>query len=356
MVAADLEKVIGKVAQQEKDAKKVAGYKQLGLLNFKRVLLEQKDVNGKSQSRAQLSFSETKTGIPAWLAAPGPVGALNYVGPEANVAAAFVVAQPAGMVDELLKLMGTIAPDAKANLDQAQRQHNINIQQDIAAALGGEMAFAIDGPLLPTPSWKLVLEVNDAARLQQTLERIVVETNKEAAKRKQKGLVWTRSDEGGRSFYALKSGDIGVELNYVYADGYLVAAPSRALVQRALQYRDSGTNLLSSSRFRATLPADGNANFSALIYHDLAPVVKPLAEQAQKMGNLSAEQKQMAANLGDNEPTLLYAYATGERLTIAANTDAGPFGLSPAALFGMPTAFELQHVLMGAMNQKKEDK
>ncbi len=353
LVAADLEKVVGKMAQQEKDAKKVAGYKQLGLLNFKRVLLEQKDVNGKSQSRAQLSFSETKTGIPAWLAAPGPVGALNYVGPEANVAAAFVVAQPAGMVDELLKLMGTVAPDARRDLDNAQRTHGINVRDDVAAALGGEMAFAIDGPLLPTPSWKLVLEVNDSAKMQQTLERIVVETNKEAAKRKQKSLVWTRSDEGGRAFYALKSGDIGVELNYVYADGYLVAAPSRALVQLALQYRDSGTNLLSSSRFRSTLPADGNANFSALIYHDLAPVVKPLADQAQKLGNLSAEQKQMAANLGDNEPTLLYAYATGERLTIAANTDAGPFGLNPAALFGMPTAFELQHVLMGAMEQKK---
>jgi hypothetical protein len=353
LVAADLEKVVGNVAAKEKDAKKVEGYKQLGLLNFKRFMVGQKDLNGKTESRAQLTFSDNKTGIPSWLAAPGPVGALNFVGPEANVAAAFVVAQPSAMVDELLKVMATAAPDARGDLDRAQREHGINISQDLAGPLGGELAFAIDGPVLPTPAWKLVLEVNDPARMQQALERVVVEVNKEATKRKQKGLVWQNEAADGRTFYSLKSADLGVELNYTYADGYLVAAPTRALVQRALQYRDSGANLLGSSRFRAALPADGNANFSALIYHDLAPIVKPLADQAQKMTNLSPEQKQMAANLGDTEPTLLYAYATGERLTIAANTDGGPFGLSPAALFGAPTAFELQHVLMGAMNQKK---
>jgi ferric-dicitrate binding protein FerR (iron transport regulator) len=353
LVAADLEKVVGQITSKEKDAKKVEGFKQLGLNNFRRVLLEQKDVSGKSQSRAQLTFSETKTGLPAWLAAPGPVGALNYVGPEANVAAAFVVAQPATMVDELLKVMGTVAPETRGDLDRVQKVHGINLSRDVASALGGEFAFAIDGPVLPTPAWKLVLEVNDQAKMQQTLERIVAEVNKEAAKRKQKGLVWQNENADGRALYSVKSADIGVELNYTYADGYLVAAPTRALVQRALQYRDAGTSILTSSRFRSALPADGNANFSALVYHDLAPLVKPLADQAQKMVNLSPEQKQMASTLGEGEPTLLYAYATGERLTIAANTDAGPFGLSPAALFGAPTGFELQHVLMGAMNQKK---
>jgi hypothetical protein len=124
LVAADLEKVVGNVTKNEKDAKKVEGYKQLGLTNFKRFLVEQKEVNGKTNSRAQLSFSDNKTGIPAWLAAPGPLGALNYVGPEANAVAAFVVAQPMGMVDELLKLMGTVAPETRENLDKAQREHN----------------------------------------------------------------------------------------------------------------------------------------------------------------------------------------------------------------------------------------
>jgi hypothetical protein len=37
----------------------------------------------------------------------------------------------------------------------------LNLRNDIAAPLGGEYAFAIDGPILPVPSWKLVFQVND---------------------------------------------------------------------------------------------------------------------------------------------------------------------------------------------------
>ena len=35
---------------------------------------------------------------------------------------------------------------------------------EIAANLGGEVTVAVDGPLLPTPSWKVAIEVNDPAR------------------------------------------------------------------------------------------------------------------------------------------------------------------------------------------------
>jgi hypothetical protein len=45
------------------------------------------------------------------------------------------------------------------------------------------------------------------------------------------------------------------------------------------------------------------------------------------------------------EPTLAYAYAYGDHMEVAANTEGGPFGLSPATLLGMPNAFELHNVL-----------
>ena len=51
-------------------------------------------------------------------------------------------------------------------------------------------------------------------------------------------------------------------------------------------------------------------------------------------------------------PTLAYAYAQGNRITIAANTEGGPFGLSPANLIGLPNSFEMQHILMNAMEEK----
>jgi hypothetical protein len=147
--------------------------------------------------------------------------------------------------------------------------------------------------------------------------------------------------------------DFGLEVHYAYADGYLVAAPSRALVDRALSYRESGYTLLSSPRFKAQLPADGNANFSALLYHDLAPLIEPLAQRVAKSKSLPEDQQQAIRAMGANAPpTLAYAYAQGDRIVLASNTDGGPFGLSPSSLLGLPNAFALQHIMHEAMSEK----
>ena len=224
------------------------------------------------------------------------------------------------------------------------------MRSDFAAPLGGDYAFAIDGPILPTPSWKLVIQVNDPAHLQQTFEQVVTEVNKQLVKEGKQGLEWDQADSGGRTFYTLRSKDFGgIEVNYVMANGYLIAGPTRALVDQALRFHDSGSTLLHSSQFTAGLPADGNVNFSALIYQNIAPIAQRFASQS---GNSSGPQRAltMAATM---EPTLAYAYAFGDRIEFAANTEGGPFGLSPATLLGMPNAFELHHILEQGMKPTK---
>jgi hypothetical protein len=183
--------------------------------------------------------------------------------------------------------------------------------------------------------------------LQQTLERIVSEVNKEAVKFSKTGLVWDRADISGRTYYTLRSADFGVEVNYTYVNGYVVMGPSRAMVARSVQAQEQGYSLLRSARFTAGLPADGNANFSAVFYHNLAPLVQPFAERiANSAGNLPQEQQQaIKAMAADMPPTLAYAYAQGDSITFAANTEGGPFGLSPATLLGAPNSLEMQHIL-----------
>ena len=94
-------------------------------------------------------------------------------------------------------------------------------------------------------------------------------------------------------------------------------------------------------------------NFSAFVYHNLAPLVQPFAN---KLGNAkipSGPQKAMAF-AATMEPTLAYAYAYGDRIEVAANTEGGPFGLSPASLLGMPNAFSLHHILDQGLKGKKQ--
>jgi hypothetical protein len=357
VVAANLEQLIEKnksdLTKGEKAAEHAGALQQLGILNLKHFALDQKDSQGKTHTRAVLSFNEAR-GIPSWLAEPGPMGSLEYISPDANVVAGFVVKNPVSLVDDLLGVMETVSPDLRKNLDKLQAERGLDIRRDFAAPLGGEFAFAIDGPILPTPSWKMVFEVNDPQHLQQTLERVVAEVNKEAAKFGKTGLVWDRSEISGRAYYTLRSADFGLEVNLTYVNGYMIAGPSRALVERAVRLPESGYSLLRSARFTAGLPADGNANFSAVFYHNLGPLVQPFADRiAGTADKLPKEQAEAIKNMAaDMPPTLAYAYAHGDSITFAANTEGGPFGLSPASLLGMPNALEIQHILSKGMGRK----
>ncbi|HEV8427262.1 MAG TPA: FecR domain-containing protein [Pyrinomonadaceae bacterium] len=361
VVAANLEKVVANTRAERskgRDAEKQeAALNQLGILSVKYFVLDQKDSNGKTHTQASLSFNDAQRGIPSWLATPGPMGSLEYISPDANVVAGFVVKNPATLVDDLLNVLSTVSPELRTNLDKLQSDHGLNIRNDIAAPLGGEFAFAIDGPILPTPSWKMVFEVNDPAHLQQTLERVVGGVNKQAAYLGKSGLTWENAELGGRMYYTLRSTDFGmVQVNYTYTNGYLIVGPSRALVERALRSQESGLSLLRSPKFTAGLPADGNANFSAVFYHNIGGLVPAgLASTAASTAEQlpSGPQQAVKAIAGDMKPTLAYAYAQGDTITFAANTEGGPFGIGPATILGMPSALEMQSIIQRGMGGKK---
>jgi hypothetical protein len=363
VVAADLEKIIANTISKDSTPgaeRRVEGFKQLGVMNLRHFVVEQKETGGKTLSRAALTFSEPNRGIASWLAAPGSMGALDFISANANVATAFVVKKPELLVDDLLKFLETVEPDMQRRMQDIEKQQGFSIRDDFAAPLGGEFAFAIDGPLLPTPSWKIVLEVYNQAKLQETFARAIEKLNQFSVLHGKGKLVLENSTAGDRTFYSIKSADAGLEVHYTYANGYLIAAPSRALLEQSLKNRDAGNTLVRSSRFMSALPQDGNTNFSAVLYHDLAPLMKPLAERMKNTAGgegLTEQQRQALGSIDANAPpTLAYAYAQGDRITLAANTEGGAFGLSPASLIGLPHSFEMQHILMNAMGGKNVEK
>ena len=67
------------------------------------------------------------------------------------------------------------------------------------------------------------------------------------------------------------------EAHYTFADGYMIAGPTRALVSRALQVKSTGTSITHSAPFLAMVPRDHYANFSAVIYQNLGTSLAPLA-------------------------------------------------------------------------------
>jgi len=205
------------------------------------------------------------------------------------------------------------------------------VLDDISAPLGGEVTFAFDGPLLPAPSWKLVLEVYDPEKLQATISTLVESFNRQSPANAGRLQLSTRQIGSQRYFTLSNAKRSEFEVNYTFVDSYLIAAPNQALLARAIQNREAGYTLIQSQLFRSQLPSDGYTNFSAILYHNLGMVLTPLAQQLKATGTLTPEQQQSLDTLSANSaPGLIYAYGEPDRIVVAS--DSGFMGLDMNSL------------------------
>jgi len=290
-----------------------------GNLGVRYLVAEEKQINGQMEARAALGFDGPRTGIASWLAAPAPMGALDYVSPEATIVTAFVIKSPAAIIDEAVSARQFTAVDAGKAIAEAQRQTGVDLRNDLAAALGGEFSLSLDGSAIPVPSWKLVVEAYDPAKVQATLQKMVDAYNRETVKAGNQPVRTAQEMVEGRIYYSLiGSGGPLTEAHYTFADGYMIAAPNRALVQRALQIKSTGTSITRSSAFTAMVPRDRYANFSAVIYQNLGTTLAPIVGL---LGNMipqpPAGRPNPMAALGNMKSTLIAAYGEPDRISMA---------------------------------------
>jgi hypothetical protein len=331
----------------------------LGLLDLRHLIVERHDARDRTLTRANLSFGDTRKGLAAWLADPAPMGALDFISADATAAAAFVVKTPAAVLEELFTAIGKHDEEFEAEMDRLQSEHGIDLVADIAGPLGGEIAFALDGPILPKPAWKLVMEVYDQPGLQRAIEWAVKQANDSMPEDDgiELPLVLTRNDVRGRTYHTLAFGDTGFAIHYTYTDGYIVVAPERGLLDRALQYRDSGYTLPTSPKFKSVLPEDGRAHFSAIVYQNLGPVMDPfLQSRIAQSAPLTPEQRQAVDDLaGESRPSMIYAYAEPRQIVLGGTDHAGLLGTNLGSGFQLGSLLSLQDVLRQAAESHRED-
>jgi hypothetical protein len=313
LVAANLGQILNSTHAQQQESKVLQNS---GFNDIKYLIATRGETSNHEDNRITLEFTGPRRGIASWLAAPAPVGSLDYVSANAGAAVSFVAKQPALMFDDLFATIGASEPNFSKGLAEANGELGLNIRDDLASVLGGEVTLALDGPVLPTPSWKAIIEVNQSGALQLAMEKMVQVANREAQKSNQPGLTLNQAQAGGRTFYTIQSQAAGLstEYDYTFADGYMILAPSRALLIAAMETHANGTSLARSASFRALLPSDNQANFSAMIYQNLSPILKPLASQLNS-GQLALLQ-QLAA---DSKPSVMCAYGESERIEVASS-------------------------------------
>ena len=298
---------------------KAHAFENSGLAGLEYLIAEHREANGLPQNHLSLQFSGTRQRIASWLAGPAPIGSLDFVSPNAAIAVAALSKDPASIADDLL----TIASESrgtKVDFSEIDAKLQINVREDLIANLGGDFVIALDGPVLPTPSWKLVIEVNNPDQFESTLERLAQGINSLAPAGSGHGVAIDPSIVGSQRYYAIRDLSTNiVKANYTFSNGFMIVAPQRALLMDALQIQASGNSLARSSSFRALLPHDQNENYSAIAYQNLSPVITPLLSQFS--GQTADALHKLAA---DARPTVVCAW--GKDSGIEAASDSRLFG------------------------------
>jgi ferric-dicitrate binding protein FerR (iron transport regulator) len=299
-----------------------------GLWDVQYLVAERKETGGETENRAALTFNGPRRGIASWLAAPAPIGGLDFVSKDAAAVGAFVAKNPSQMLDDLLSIAYAHNPRAQAEVSDGEQELQIKLHQDLIDTLGGEITFALDGPLLPAPSWKVIAEVYDPGRLQATIRQLVADANQHVGDGKY-DLTLEQTSVNGLAYYTLRSLDPAkpLEINYTFSDGFIVLGPSRALVMQALTIHHSGNSLARSGAFRGMLPQDEHADVSALLYQNLAPVVAPVAQQ------LTPQQLQLFEQLAaETKPSVVVAYGESDAIRVASTSRFFGLDLNTLAL------------------------
>ncbi len=302
-----------------------------GFGNVQYLIGERESDQGTVHTSAELTFDGPRQGAASWLAAPAPMGGLDYISPDASFAASFVIEEPAEILRQIAGFIEAMQAQHGVTAE-GDHQRALDLIRDLAAPLGGEIAFALDGPALPIPAWKVVAEVYDATALQAALERAVAAAEVEAAAHGQSAPTLTATQSGGRTVWEL-GWNGQTRAVYTVDGGYLVATPNVGLLNQALSTKASGVSLVDSPTFTALLPRDGFVNFSALVWTSLGDLGQTLLSTAAQ--GLTEEQRQGLSQLGLDAPTLTCAYGEADRIRLVSTGQGGLFGSRLGSILGL---------------------
>jgi hypothetical protein len=314
-----------------------AGAQQLGFDNVQQLVLEQKTGIGSAASQIALGFSQERRGLPAWLGAPGPMGALNFVSPDAYGFSAWITKEPERILDDILGITFADGDSPANHLQEFEQTFGIDVRRDLAQPLGNEALVAIDGPLLPTPSWKFVFEVHDGAKLENAIQWAVTNINRIALAEQRP--TWNLASEtiDGKTYHVLTSEGSPVELHYTAWAGYMIVTPSRALLMDAIRIHDSGNSINRSSAFMALLPPDGRDLASAIMYQNFDAMAQSIPSMATDVSRELRESIEAAVLFKSALPRVVFVYGEQDRILGSAR---GSHGLQIASMLGLNGLFE----------------
>jgi hypothetical protein len=320
-----LQKILSQVPLGAGQNQKI--FERTGFSDAKYLVWEHKTVDGQAGSQVELSFTSPRHGVASWLAAPGPLGSLDFLSPRAVMAGAVRLKDPAQIFDDIKDLATAQNPNALAALEQMEQGLKLSLRDDLLGRLSGEIAYEADS-FTPNsapsnqlssnqtpenqapskPAWRVILKVNDADRLQATVEALLATMHVNAQ----------QSEDWGVTYHTLQipSAQKATEVSYAFVDGYCIIASSQDTVTEAIRVHRSGESLAKSKKFLATLPPGRASEVSGLLYEDPAAVAALTLRQvspeiAESLSHAAAEASPVVIAAYGEESALREASRSG---------------------------------------------
>ncbi|HZW79357.1 MAG TPA: hypothetical protein VFF50_02695 [Candidatus Deferrimicrobiaceae bacterium] len=264
---------------------------------------------GQSGSQMELSFVGPRHGIASWLAAPAPLGGLDFVSPQAAIVSSVQLKNLGEIFDDIKDIASYSNPNGLANVTQMEQATHINLRDDLLSLLPGEITVEADGVAEPKPEWQVILRLSDADHVEKTLEKMLAIMPFQT----------TQFNEDGISYHSLSfpSQPKPVQIVYTFAGGYLIVASSHEKAAEGIRLHKSGESFARSAKLRESIPAGYPAEASALLYEDPATVT------ALNLRRLSPEMAETFARLSPPSAPIVFRGYGEENAIRGVSTSGG---------------------------------
>ncbi|MGA9542520.1 MAG: hypothetical protein WBQ85_03075 [Candidatus Sulfotelmatobacter sp.] len=307
LMAADLHTILNQIPPGRQQNQNI--FDRTGLKDVKYVVWEYRHQAQGSEGRMELSFVGPRHGIASWLAAPAPLGSLNFVSPQASIVSSVNLKNLGEIFDDIKEISSSSNPKALATLTLTEQAMHINLKDDLLSLLPGEITMEAEGFAEPKPDWKIILRTSDADHLQQTLAKMLATTPFPAMEFVEDGITYHS--------LTIPSTPKPMQIVYAFAEGYLIVASSHETVAAAIRLHKSGESFAKSTKFTASLPAGYPADVSALLYED------PTAVTALNLRRMSPEMADSFARLSPPTTPIVFRAYGDESAIRGVSTSGG---------------------------------
>jgi len=317
IAAADMHAVLRHIPKSAPQSEAI--FERTGFSDMDYLVWEHTNIAGQPASQMELSFMGPRRGIASWLAAPGPIGSLEFISPKAVISTSLLLKNPAQIYDDVAAIATASNPNAMASVAQMESALQLSLRNDILARLTGEITVELDTLPPQDPVWKVFLKAKDPSGLSATLHTLFTAMRISPAELDEDGVAYNT--------ITVPSGPKMIDITYAMAGGYLIVGSGRHVVSDAIHLHRSRGSLAKSSKLIAALPpSNTGTDVSALIYED------PMAIASLSLQKISPELANSFSSSTLNTPLVIAGY--GEETALREANRSGGVDVGMAMMLG----------------------